>query len=602
MKKAKKLMAVVLALMVALTMGIATSIVSFADETSQHTITITNTDQNVSHSYEAYQVFKGKLDADQQKLSDIVWGNGVDAAGLITALKATSDTNLAALKTAVANVDTTDSAQVSAAATTVAKEVAKFGSTSGANQSAGAVDAFAAIVATKLATKAADFTADANDSTKYTASVTGDGYYFVKDTTSTLVGTTGSDSLSKYLLAVVKDTTIEAKDTGLTPDKEIVSGNQRVKTGTAAIGDPVQFEVKIKVPNTKKYVDHFVFDMVDQLPDGLTFMQIDSVQVGTDNVPYTLASPANYEKPETNAAAANATGGQEIKIVFNEFKANAEANNWIGKDLVVKYTAVVNIAADFTPSGNLNEVKFDFSNDPNHTYTGDEPGDDEPMGVTPKDQTKTLLTNIELTKIADNNQTNVLGGAEFEITSDDYNITLVSGEKFDVDASGTYYKLKDGSYTETAPTESTASSYDSTQTKYKKVEFTDAVTTPGTTKKVTVITDSNGKISLKGLKPGTYTLKETKAPSGYNLDSTEYKIVLDFNGTNIVLKTGEGGSTSGVTFDGTTATAKITVNNESGSTLPSTGGIGTTIFYILGALLVIGCGILLIARRRLTAK
>ena len=63
MKKMKKILAVVLSLTVMFTMGIATTAVSFADETSTHTITITNTDQNVSHTYKGYQIFKGKLDA-----------------------------------------------------------------------------------------------------------------------------------------------------------------------------------------------------------------------------------------------------------------------------------------------------------------------------------------------------------------------------------------------------------------------------------------------------------------------------------------------------------------------------------------------------------
>ena len=74
MKTIRKMMALALAMVMVLAMGITV----FADETSQHTITITNTDQNVTHSYEAYQVFKGKLDAAQEKLSDVVWGDDVD--------------------------------------------------------------------------------------------------------------------------------------------------------------------------------------------------------------------------------------------------------------------------------------------------------------------------------------------------------------------------------------------------------------------------------------------------------------------------------------------------------------------------------------------
>lgn len=595
MKKARKLLALILALTVALTMGMATTVLSFADETTQHTITITNTDQNVSHTYEGYQIFKGKLDSTQQKLSDVAWGDGVDGDALLAKLKAdaTHGSKFTDCTTAAA----------------VAKVLEGMTSTAGTDVAAGDIDAIADIIANSGALKDANKISFTGSGTSYTATVTGDGYYFIKDTTAStaLQGETGSDTLSKYLLAVVKNTTIVAKDTGLTPEKEIVAGNTTVKTGTAAIGDTVTFKVTIPVPNTKKYVDHFVFDMVDQLPAGLTFTGITSVKVGTDDVAYTMKSPANYQVPDDPATA---TGGQEIKLVFSNFKANAEAKNWIGKDLVVTYTAVVNKDANFTPTGNLNEVKFDYSNDPNHDYNGDEPTGDDPMGETPKDQTKTLLTNIELTKTGDGGKVAALEGAEFEITSNDYNITLVTGETFEADENGTYYQLTDGTYTETAPTTETQDKYASTEVKYKKTTFSNTVTTPGETKKITVMTNADGKISLKGLKAGTYTIKETKAPTGYNLDNTTYTIVLGLDG-NVQAISGDGAAkialTSStpagkVTFDGDTATAKLTIDDKSGSTLPETGGIGTTIFYILGALLIAVCGVVLIARRRIAAK
>ena len=168
----KKILSLVLALaMIALCIGAAV-----ADETSQHTITITNTDQNVAHTYEAYQVFKGKLDDTQTKLSDIVWGNGVK-----------SDELLAELQTAFPAKFTegvTTAAQV-------AEVLGTFTSTSGADVASGDIDKIADIISKHLDKKAADFTANG---TNYTATVTGDGYYFVKDTTSNLVGENGSDT------------------------------------------------------------------------------------------------------------------------------------------------------------------------------------------------------------------------------------------------------------------------------------------------------------------------------------------------------------------------------------------------------------------------
>ena len=594
----------ILALFVAVLLIVASMSVAFADENSQHVITINNTDQNVPHTYEAYQVFVGKLDATQTKLSDVQWGSGVDGAALLTALK-----NDATYGSYFTNCD-------SAAKVAEVLGANPFVSTSAADASAGAIDAIAAIIAGNLTTTKVAFTA--NDTT-YTATVTGDGYYFVKDTTTTLKGANGSDTLSKYLLSVVKNVNIAAKDTHLTPDKEIVEGSARVKEGSAAVGDTVTFEVTIPVPNTKKYVDHFIFDMKDTLPVGMTFMGITSVKVGTDNVPNTVTvaaagtdTYAAYTAPADAAAAVTAAGGQKIKVVFNNFKANAEEHGWIGQNLVVTYTAVVNDDADFTPTGNINEVYFDYSNDPNHDYDGDEPGPNEPMGETPHDRTKALLINLEVYKTGNN--AGALEGAEFEITSTDYNVTLVTGEKYEASgyqakagetiAADTYYKLNDGSYTTTAPTDGTRSMY--AEGTFVKVSFADANTTPGSTNKVTAISGADGKIVLKGLKPGTYTVKETKAPSGFNLDPTEYIIKIDWT-YDATAKTGSfskdnQNSTESFAWDGTVATAKITIDNKSGSTLPSTGGIGTTILYVGGSILVLAAVILLVTKRRMNAE
>ena len=579
---------------------------AFADENSAHTITIKNTDQNVVHSYEAYQVFVGKLDDTQTKLSDVKWGNGVNGETLLVALK--DDSTYGNLFK-----DCTTAAQV---AEVLGKD--PFVSNAAADASAGAIDAIASIISKHLVKSAnVSFT---NSGTDYEASVTGDGYYFIKDTTTTLTSTTGSDTLSKYLLSVVKNVEITAKDTHLTPNKQILiaSGEadaqtfQHVKQNSAAVGDTVRFEVTIPVPNTKKYIDHFVFDMKDTLPTGMTFMEVTSVKVGNDNVPNTVTvAPAGsttyaaYTKP-TDAAAVTATGGQNIKVVFNNFKKNAEDNNWIGQDLVVTYTAVVNDKADFTSTGNENEVYFDYSNDPNHDYDGDEPGPDEPMGETPHDKTKTYLINLEVLKTGEGGTIQNLEGAEFEITSSEYNVTLVTGEKFvasdytaqtgETIADGTYYLLKDGSYTTTAPTDATSSSYQSTTVTYKKVTFTKADTTPGATKKVTVVSGPTG-IVLEGLKPGTYTIKESKAPSGYNLDPNTYTIKVDWT-YDATAKTGSfaldtTASSDGVTWTATTAKASITIDNKSGTTLPSTGGMGTTILYVGSSILVLAAVILL---------
>jgi fimbrial isopeptide formation D2 family protein/LPXTG-motif cell wall-anchored protein len=701
MKSFKKMIAVVTALAMITTMGLTAMASSTYGETNAHVITITNTDQNVSHTYEAYQVFSGNLDSKELTLSDITWGTGVDGDSLLTALKGATDP---ALLTSVASTDALGNAIAAntsifancASAQDVAKVMATLQSTgqkynsgtgvalsgtanNGTTDNAGAIDAVATIIADNLATKTADFSETSSGT--YTANVSGDGYYFIKDTTTNAnllgSGTSNSDTRSKYLLSVVRDVTIVAKDTGLNPDKEILkSGTTTVKADSAAIGDTVNFQVTVTVPNTKKYEKDFWFVMNDKLPVGITFTGITSVMIDSTEVKdivknnatsivasssydgstgyYTLGvgTAAGSETDVTLATSssfpgATATidttkytfeqglplfdavkepGGQAIRLTFNQFKKFVEKNDLIGKTLTVKYTGVVNDDAEYEATENENEVTFKYSNDPNHDYNGDTPDNDSVTGTTPKQTTRTYTTSLKINKVDENGQP--LEGAEFTLTGTALNRTVITGTKFvpstyTLDANNDeayadnkdYYLLKDGSYTDTDPsTVQNTTQYSGTTAKYRKVSYNFVELAAGQTPSPLVITtNASGTAEFVGLNAGDYTLEETHSPEGYNKIDGQAAIAISWvdpqaSGTTGAAKT-QGGFT--ITTSGTAAFANqikwesgtkqftVTIENRSGSVLPTTGGIGTTLFYVGGAILVLLAGILLVSKRRI---
>jgi fimbrial isopeptide formation D2 family protein/LPXTG-motif cell wall-anchored protein len=584
----KKLISLVLALAMVALCGLSIA-ESYGIADQAHTITITSQGTGV-HNYEAYQVFVGNLDAAEGKLTDIQWGSGVKSEDLLTALK----TDV-----------TTGSAMASA---TTATDVAKALE----GKAAAFVEAFAKLVGANLSTtKAGTGASSGGTNNTATVSVTGDGYYFVKDVTPTLAD---GDTYSKFMLDVVKDVDVTAKDTTFAPDKKILKAQgadfTRVSDDSSAIGDTVTFEVKIIIPDTTNYVDHFIMNMVDQLPTGLTLMGISSVKANGNDVPaanYTMTAKtgsgdfATYTAPASVEDAVAAAGGQTMKIVYNEFKSYVETNKLIGKELVVTYTAVVNDDAVFGPTGNENEVKYIYSNDPNHDYDGDEPGSGDPTGETPESKTKTVVTQLKILKV-DGANDNPLAGAEFTVTGTAFNYVIKQGEKFTVAEDGTWYKLKDGSYTETVPGSTVDgvvindTQYENKNVKYKRTEYNEVEATAENYKHVG-ITNSQGIFMLSGLKPGTYTIEETHAPDGYNKITETKTLVITWSladGFGLSAESTAAGFTminNGVEYD-------ITIQNNQGTTLPSTGGMGTTIFYIVGGLLLVGAAIVLISRRK----
>lgn len=544
MKATKRIFSVFLTCVLAFTMAFAMGLTASA---ADYTITITKPEGDIDRTYEAYQIFKGNLDGNT--LSDIEWGAGIDGAAFLTELKKNASFT-----------SCTD-------AKTVAEKLAAFTD-----------DSDEAVAFAKLAGKFLT-TATATSSTgKITVPA---GYYLLKDVT-----TVTHDALSLNILKVVKDVTVNPKADHPTVDKKIGTD---ISTGVAAneatIGDKVPFVIASKVPQMQGYTKYF-FVLNDSMTAGLTYNKDVAIKIGAT----TLAADA-YEVTYDDTA-------NTMKIViknFIQYKSQADA------DIVVTYSATLNENANLsTNKGNKNTVKLTYSNNPNVDYKGDnEPDSTDPVGVTPEHVTVTYSTQLQLTKVNGADPDEKLEGVEFQITGTSIKTAVSKGHYFKQDAAGTYYQLKDGTFTDTAPAPETESKYVSTSVKY--AEVTDS-TEQTKMQKVTAsgTTDKNGLITFKGLGAGTYYITELKTLGGYNLLTAP--IIVEITATP-----GTTSCTWTAKVNGENATfeddmVKLTVENNKGSVLPITGGIGTTIFYVIGGLLVCGAVVMAITKKKLSVE
>ena len=360
-----------------------------------------------------------------------------------------------------------------------------------------------------------------------------------------------------------------------------------VNTKDLAIGDTVTYRLTINAVNYEGTKQVKQYTISDDMPEGMTFGGITKVTVTkSDDTVTTLTT--DYAKNGSKEVSADADGKFSFVIPWATEEDGVWTSTYTAKaTIVVEYTGTLNDKATIAGSGNENKAKF------KPTYTDGT----EPEGEKPDATVKVYTTSLTINKVDQDN--NVLTGAEFTITGDALKTVVTSGDVFVKDAAGTYYLLNDGTYTTTAPTSETGSRYASTD-KYKK-ESKQTLDTKTENVTATAFVDSTGKVVFEGLGAGTYTVSETVVPTGYNK-------IPDFQIT-IAQTVNQEDKTIAYTATSTAGNATVTANkvsvtakNNKGSVLPSTGGIGTTIFYVIGAVLVIGAGIVLVTRRRMNVQ
>lgn len=414
------------------------------------------------------------------------------------------------------------------------------------------------------------------------------GYYVVEDS-----------GAGKPISALILDTTnpnveleIKADQPGI--DKKIDGSMDKdpsteglVENNNAAVGDKVPYVVTSKVPDMTGYKKYY-FIVNDTLQKGLKFNNDVVITIGGTS----LAANTDYTVEVTE----NDNGTTSVEIVFKNF-INYKDPAFTNSEIKITYSATVNKEAVIGVAGNPNSVTLTYSNNPNIQDNGTP--DNTIVSETPPEETRTYVTALDLIKV--DPQQNRLTGAEFTITGERTNIVLVSKDVFTKNSDGEYWKLKNGTYTTTAPTDDNTSAYESTTDKYSK----ETVTEPKNTQESVTATGevgSDGILRFEGLSAGQYEIEEIKSPAGYNLLKDPINITIswaapDAPSTDCTWTvTGHDGATidNGVVV--------ITIQNQSGTELPATGGMGTTIFYVVGSVLVLAAVVLLVTKKRMSAR
>lgn len=296
--------------------------------------------------------------------------------------------------------------------------------------------------------------------------------------------------------------------------------------------------VKFTIQITVKDKAPVNYKLVDEMTDGLTFVKNETYPL-TVTVNENTLDAANYKVTET-------TEPRGFTLAFNN---NAEGNASIlktGDVVTVTYYAQINENAVIADEANVNKAKVEYGTNSHTEY----------------DTTETYVWKMNIVKYTMEQGTEKkLAGATFKLSRDAAGAQVIK-----------LVKVDDTTYRLALPTE------------------TEGVVD-------TITTGETGELVINGLADGTYYLTETKAPRGYNLLREPVKVKINHTTAN-----GKLTETSFVADQTETDTSGVVkVENNAGAELPSTGGIGTTVFYVLGSAMALGAVILLVTKKRMAA-
>lgn len=391
-----------------------------------------------------------------------------------------------------------------------------------------------------IKTETANTANDSTDKTKGTARFTGldAGYYLVfPEGGSTGDGNRGTDAI---LVNVPRDggnTAATIKSKFPTVDKQVSNnGTDYQDNTTAQVGDTVTFKLTAKVPDMTDYTAYkFVFH--DTLSNGLEFVA-NSVEVSIASNKITAG--------DNTYSATYVDGTKKLTVAFTDLKNVVKSGTdkvATDDEIVVTYKAKITKDA-VTTNPATNKAHLEYSNDPSGTGTG----------TSNPDESKVYTYDINIFKYykGEGNAETGLANATFKLTASEESTS--EAIKLVAEADGKTYHVADA----------------------KELEDTSV------TKVTEVTTGADGKITIKGLKAGTYYLHETIAPTGYNKLKKPIEIKIDVTNNDYTKLSYTVNGTPNKANDST-----IKVENVKGVMLPETGSIGTIGLTALGVAVVL---------------
>lgn len=432
--------------------------------------------------------------------------------------------------------------------------------------------AFGKMTAAEVAKTLDDETAAkafATEISKYLGTVAGEGtdeitglsagYYLIKNES-----VNGNEAYTDFILEVVKDVEITPKGQKPTLDKQIKHNDgEWGVVGDNQIGDTVEFRTITTVPNTTGYTK-YDYEIHDEMSVGLTSNV-------TDVSGITIKIDDNDNKELERSYYTVTVDANKFCVKVDILKAIKDGKIKEGDKLYTYYSGVLNKDAKVYDEGNQqNGACLLYSTNPHN---------EADWNKSPAVRVYDWTFKMNVQKVDGANPDKKLEDAKFVLSKSG---TVNLGT---IDENGTPAETENLIKLVYNPTDST----------YRVATASDENTTENTTYVMTA-----GDITIKGLDDAEYYLYETKAPAGYNrlTEPVKFKINATYNETGdhyeaVSTKVGEAGAVKGL---------KVSVENNAGTTLPSTGGMGTTVFYVVGGGLMAVAVVLLVTKKRMENK